>query len=121
MEAFASKVSLRWESLLGDIPGLRLRSIISSVSAVCPSLDHPKLTLRPSVDLINDLEKHRNSLVITNPVDDRAKLGQRVQGTCEWISKDEAFQSWLHGDSRILWVSGSPGKGKTMISHLYNT
>ncbi|KAI9698517.1 MAG: hypothetical protein M1836_004098 [Candelina mexicana] len=61
------------------------------------------------------------ALFLTDPVDDKRKLiiakGKRVNGTCEWIRTNELYLSWqrdLH--SRILWISGSPGKGKTMLS-----
>ena len=56
----------------------------------------------------------------TDPYDDRAKLisakGKRVENTCEWIKEDGVYQSWLNSRSQLLWISGGPGKGKTMIS-----
>jgi ankyrin repeat protein len=51
--------------------------------------------------------------------------GTRVAGTCEWITHNESYRAWLVGDgdgngsnnnTRLLWVSGGPGKGKTMMS-----
>ncbi|RYP59020.1 hypothetical protein DL769_008711 [Monosporascus sp. CRB-8-3] len=55
-----------------------------------------------------------------DPNVDREKListkGMRVAGTCEWIRENEAYKSWLHGDTSLLWISGGPGKGKTMLS-----
>lgn len=52
--------------------------------------------------------------------------GTRVAGTCEWIIHDAKYRAWLsddpNGDSndsdntRLLWISGGPGKGKTMLS-----
>ena len=61
-----------------------------------------------------------SALFLTDPVDDRAKLitvkGQRVQGTCQWITTNEAYISWLASPSQLLWLSGGPGKGKTMLS-----
>ncbi|OBT61413.1 hypothetical protein VE03_09507 [Pseudogymnoascus sp. 23342-1-I1] len=60
------------------------------------------------------------ALFITNPRDDREDLvqtkGPRVRGTCEWIKTNELYSSWLHSRSQLLWLSGGPGKGKTMIS-----
>ena len=60
------------------------------------------------------------ALFLTNPLDDRAQLiqakGSRVDGTCEWIKSNELYNSWLHSHSQLLWVSGGPGKGKTMLS-----
>lgn len=70
-----------------------------------------------AVELTTKLKEHRDSLVITNPVDDRAKLGHPVKDTCEWITKNDLLRSWLHDGSPTLWISGGPGKGKTMISN----
>lgn len=51
-----------------------------------------------------------------------------VPGTCEWIKSNESYQTWLYGNddndgdgrnndnTRLLWISGEPGKGKTMLS-----
>jgi hypothetical protein len=61
-----------------------------------------------------------SALFLTDPLDDRAKLvqakGLRVDGTCEWIRTNELYVSWLRSDSQLLWLSGGPGKGKTMLS-----
>jgi ankyrin repeat protein len=42
--------------------------------------------------------------------------GKRAEGTCEWIQDHESYYAWLNGDIRLLWISGGPGKGKTMMS-----
>ena len=60
------------------------------------------------------------ALFLTEPGDDRERIihikGPRVEGTCEWIKSSEVYQSWLHSRSQLLWLSGGPGKGKTMLS-----
>jgi hypothetical protein len=60
------------------------------------------------------------ALFLTNPRDDRDKLiqtkGSRVDGTCEWIKTNKLYNSWIHSHSQLLWLSGGPGKGKTMLS-----
>jgi ankyrin repeat protein len=62
----------------------------------------------------------RKALFLTDPKDDRNRLldmkGRRVAGTCTYIKEDEAFSSWLSGTAQLLWLSGGPGKGKTMLS-----
>jgi ankyrin repeat protein len=61
-----------------------------------------------------------NTLFLTDPYVDREKIitekGTRVSGTCEWIRRDGTYQSWLNGSEPLLWISGGPGKGKTMLS-----
>ena len=53
-------------------------------------------------------------------MDDREKLidtkGLRADGTCEWIIDHPLYYSWLQSHSQLLWISGGPGKGKTMLS-----
>lgn len=60
------------------------------------------------------------ALFLTDPLDDRDRLiqvkGSRVEGTCEWIKTNELYNSWRCSRSQLLWVSGGPGKGKTMLS-----
>lgn len=56
----------------------------------------------------------------SDPRDDREKLlhrkGSRVDGTCRWITSDKLYDSWLKSHSGLLWLSGGPGGGKTMLS-----
>ncbi|PMD29581.1 hypothetical protein L207DRAFT_445284, partial [Hyaloscypha variabilis F] len=61
------------------------------------------------------------SLLLTNPPDDLARIrkakGKRVEGTCEWLLVHREYASWLvQENQQLLWLSGGPGIGKTMIS-----
>jgi ankyrin repeat protein len=60
------------------------------------------------------------ALFLTYPKDDREKLiqtkGPIVDGTCEWIKTNKLYDSWFRSHSQLLWLSGGPGKGKTMLS-----
>jgi Cdc6-like AAA superfamily ATPase len=43
--------------------------------------------------------------------------GERVDGTCCWIEKDQGFVQWSTAEtSSYLWINGGPGKGKTMLA-----
>ncbi|OJD15801.1 hypothetical protein AJ78_03981 [Emergomyces pasteurianus Ep9510] len=62
-----------------------------------------------------------DALLLTRPEVDRSSLialkGRRVAGTCEWLLQHDRYQRWLSGpDSPLLWISGGPGKGKTILS-----
>ncbi|KAH6640797.1 ankyrin repeat-containing domain protein [Chaetomium tenue] len=47
---------------------------------------------------------------------ERCRRG-RTPGTCKWLREGEPkFKEWIEGNSRILWVFGGPGTGKTMLS-----
>ena len=61
------------------------------------------------------------ALFLTNPQDDLAAIrsakGDRVDGTCEWVLTQHQYSSWLvEGSPQLLWLSGAPGIGKTVIS-----
>ncbi|KAF1829574.1 hypothetical protein BDW02DRAFT_484368, partial [Decorospora gaudefroyi] len=66
------------------------------------------------------------ALLLTNPRIDRETVesvkGTIVEGTCKWITHDVKYRAWLNsdgtsnGDTRLLCISGGPGKGKTMLS-----
>ena len=61
------------------------------------------------------------SLFLSDPQDDLAAIrsakGDRVPGTCEWILTQNEYTTWVvEGGPQLLWLSGGPGIGKTMIS-----
>lgn len=62
-----------------------------------------------------------SALLLTRPEIDRKSLivlkGRRADGTCEWFIRHQRYQEWL-ADTNIplLWISGGPGKGKTMLA-----
>jgi nucleoside phosphorylase len=62
-----------------------------------------------------------DALLLTRPEVDRKSLvalkGRRVDGTCEWLIQHPHYQEWLADANRpLLWISGGPGKGKTMLA-----
>jgi len=59
-------------------------------------------------------------LRVTDPREDRARIEgdkDRLLRDCyAWILDDDSFQQWRTQDaSRLLWIRGDPGKGKTMM------
>ncbi|TGO16297.1 hypothetical protein BPAE_0505g00020 [Botrytis paeoniae] len=36
--------------------------------------------------------------------------------TCKWLQQQFDFNKWVEGSSRIFWIVGRPGTGKTMLS-----
>jgi hypothetical protein len=60
-------------------------------------------------------------LRVTDPREDRARIEgdkDRLLRDCyAWILDDRNFQQWRTQDaSRLLWIKGDPGKGKTMMA-----
>ncbi|RFU73874.1 ankyrin repeat [Trichoderma arundinaceum] len=60
------------------------------------------------------------ALFITDPSIDHAKLitakGELVDNTCDWIAQKDEFVQWRDSDGGLLWISGGPCLGKTMLS-----
>jgi ankyrin repeat protein len=47
----------------------------------------------------------------------KAELPRPVQGTCSWILNHPEYLTWINTEeTRLLWVTGEPGCGKTMLS-----
>jgi hypothetical protein len=69
---------------------------------------------------LDKVDAWRNALFLTDPHVDREILksakGTGVPGTCEWITQDKSYQSWLRGDTNLLWISGGSSQGKTTLS-----
>lgn len=56
----------------------------------------------------------------TDPRYDKSRIERLKGGLLEdaycWVFENPDFQRWLYGqESRLLWVRGDPGKGKTML------
>lgn len=59
-------------------------------------------------------------LMLSDPRLDKDRIirtnGHLLKDSYRWILKNETFQKWQAGKgSRLLWVRGDPGKGKTML------
>jgi hypothetical protein len=82
------------------------------------SIKHWLLTI-PGIDSDIDAPCLR-AWRLTDPRDDRTRIlaskDPLLAGSCDWILDDAAFAQWWEDDeSRILWIHGDPGKGKTML------
>ena len=48
---------------------------------------------------------------------DKRIISERSEGTCEWFFHNQAFIDWQDSNmTSLLWVSGGPGCGKTVLS-----
>lgn len=59
-------------------------------------------------------------LCLTDPYYEKMRIedskGGLLEGSYRWILDNSEFQEWLNGPrSRLLWIRGAPGKGKTML------
>ncbi|KAL8747538.1 MAG: hypothetical protein Q9184_007585, partial [Pyrenodesmia sp. 2 TL-2023] len=91
-----------------------LRSVLGRVSRL------EIITHASFVDKL-DMSKVEALLAISSsPGEDYEYFQSRwMQGSCEWILLRTQYQAWLAGDSglsRILWLHGVPGCGKSVLS-----
>ncbi|KAI0513339.1 hypothetical protein F5B22DRAFT_249177 [Xylaria bambusicola] len=68
---------------------------------------------------LSDIEKlcmaHFNMVNLT---DYKRRLPKPIEGTCQWIRAHPLFVSWFEeAKSTLLWLTGYPGCGKTMLSY----
>jgi ankyrin repeat protein len=95
-----------------------LPTISGKVTSIHDAMQHLTVTSKLTEEQWQDY--CLAALFLTDPYIDRNELttakGQRVQGTCQWITTNETYASWLASQSQLLWLSGGPGKGKTMLS-----
>ncbi|ETI19674.1 hypothetical protein G647_08687 [Cladophialophora carrionii CBS 160.54] len=94
----------------------QIRNLSSQLQGLCNSNN----TSAPTTEQWQDY--CLAELFITNSADDRAMLtrtkGERSYGTCTWITEHPIYRSWKDPacQSPLLWISGGPGKGKTIMS-----
>jgi len=84
------------------------------------------LTAKPPVSLSFGsfgMGSHHEWLQATDPICDKLRIEEQKgydmkknQGWCKWIFANETFKTWRHNeDSRLLWIHGNAGAGKTML------
>jgi hypothetical protein len=71
-------------------------------------------------DKICKLERCVQDMHSTDPYDDKKRIeetkGGLLSDSYHWILNNASFQQWQQDQrSRLLWVKGDPGKGKTML------
>ncbi|PTB53807.1 hypothetical protein M431DRAFT_6092 [Trichoderma harzianum CBS 226.95] len=99
---------------------LRILAMAENIQTGYDSIDTKLNTIAQAANPSPDSLKCLQALFITDPATDRAKLinskGELVQGTCDWIAQKKEFIKWRASDGGLLWISGGPGLGKTMLS-----
>jgi hypothetical protein len=68
----------------------------------------------------NILKKCLQDMHLSDPYDDKKRIedtkGGLLQGSYHWVLENNSFQQWRDNlQSRLLWIKGNAGKGKTML------
>lgn len=93
---------------------------LSSLQGVNPDLQKTIRTVVADVGLDENDKQCLRDLRSTDPRYDKERIeaskDQLLEGSCSWILKDSAFVDWwTRDDSRLFWIHGDLGKGKTMM------
>jgi hypothetical protein len=72
------------------------------------------------LDEFHKMQKCIQDLRISDPRDDKKRIedtkGGLLEGLYDWVLENSDFQQWRNDQqSRLLWIKGDPGKGKTML------
>ncbi|KIL90704.1 hypothetical protein FAVG1_06440 [Fusarium avenaceum] len=101
---------------LASSGAIQLAQVNEGFARTASALDEIKRFSRPGTDE----DRCIRSLFVTDPLSDREGLvtikGHRTRGTFEWIPNTSQYRDWEANQNGLLWISGPPGKGKTMIS-----
>ncbi|KAF3215340.1 hypothetical protein TWF191_009319 [Orbilia oligospora] len=78
-----------------------------------------------NLNIGNEFDRTQNAncladLRVTDPSDDKTRIesmkGGLLADSYSWICEHADFKRWRNDeDSRLLWIKGDPGKGKTML------
>ena len=76
--------------------------------------------IRRQQEGVRQREECLRDLRPTDPRDDKRRIedtkGGLLDGSYRWVMSNSSFQQWLNGtQSKLLWIKGDPGKGKTML------
>ncbi|PWI64374.1 hypothetical protein PCL_10512, partial [Purpureocillium lilacinum] len=101
------------------------------VAVACGGKVNHDALLRKEFGILRAIIEHANSsfdeglrcltdLRVTDPRDDKKRIedtrGGLLESSYKWILDHPEFRRWRDDDeSRLLWVKGDPGKGKTML------
>lgn len=98
-------------------------SVVKALVERYPQTDKPPVN-EPKVDKLRaQLQENKiclDALFITNPEDDKQRIedtkGGLLLDAYVWIIRNKEFMQWLdEPKTRLLWIKGDPGKGKTML------
>ncbi|KAF4435266.1 Vegetative incompatibility HET-E-1 [Fusarium acutatum] len=90
-----------------------------SLESICKILREEALSKEKNAQGDKDKECLR-ALLVTDPSVDKKRIqsqkGDPLKESYEWILKSDAYETFISDpSSRVLWINGPPGKGKTML------
>ncbi|VBB80706.1 Putative HET containing-domain vegetative incompatibility protein [Podospora comata] len=121
MKGILEDVQLLTSSRVAELPtetsvAAVIREAIEEVSAIPTSLPQ-------GIHLSATCETERDSLLKdlrwTDPTIDKLRIertkGPLYEDSSRWILSHPNYQKWRDGETKLLWIKGGAGKGKTML------
>lgn len=104
------------------IPADRAYSLMGILGVSLSPIDGENLVeaMKRVRDEVDKQNKCIQDLCPSNPRDDKKRIeetkGGLLAGAYRWVLDNNTFRQWQQDpESRLLWVKGDPGKGKTML------
>jgi hypothetical protein len=123
LSEFGVQERIMWiESRTTKIPADRAYSLMGILGVSLSPIEGESLSeaIKRIEDEVDKQNKCFQDLCASNPRDDKKRIeetkGGLLAGAYRWVLANNTFQQWLQeAESRLLWVKGDPGKGKTML------
>jgi tetratricopeptide (TPR) repeat protein len=104
--------------------GDMLEGVKVGVQNISDGFDHFTQTMETTMaeaETEKEQKRQEKLLSILNPsVKAQDRFDQidkhRVDGTGDWIRREQFFKSWIDKTKPLLWVSGNPGAGKSFVA-----
>ncbi|PVH89215.1 hypothetical protein DL98DRAFT_476718, partial [Cadophora sp. DSE1049] len=124
---FSSKDDQGYQSVVGELKillsKLRGKEVVEPVDEASrqPRAGTPsQVTISSITPSLNDVERSCIAILAQNTSDaseQKSSLEARVEGTCQWILSNPLYTDWdVQKKTSLLWISGYPGSGKTILS-----
>ncbi|KAK4205918.1 putative HET containing-domain vegetative incompatibility protein, partial [Rhypophila decipiens] len=121
MKGILEDVQLLTSNRVAELPtqtsvAAMIREAIEEVSAIPPSLPNG---IHPSTTHENERDSLLRALKWTDPTIDKLRIertkGGLYKASSSWILSHPSYQRWRNGETKLLWIKGGAGKGKTML------
>ncbi|KAL2890440.1 Nacht and tpr domain protein [Ceratocystis lukuohia] len=112
------------DNVVEDEAGLVMAETLAEIKRTIAVQQHIEAELQKLNDDSRDRSMLSNRIKIKEIIhpsvysEDRFRYLEksRTPGTGDWLVQDSSFQAWFKGETQILWLSGSPGTGKSYIA-----
>ncbi|KAI9704748.1 MAG: hypothetical protein M1836_006528 [Candelina mexicana] len=122
---FQSKANEGYNQILGEINVLmndmrRKRTKGEQGSIRLGANSSSQTTMSSLTYSLNDVERKSVAILaqhVSNVAEYKSSLPDRVEGTCCWILSHPQYRDWYsQTETCLLWITGYPGSGKTVLS-----